>query len=65
MEPAMTVDYVTADKLRPGDVISVTWDREGGDSTVERVAKLKDGLYCVRTDTFYILLYPHEKVIRR
>ena len=62
MEPAMTVDYVTADKLRPGDVIR---DREGGDSTVERVAKLKDGLYCVRTDTFYILLYPHEKVIRR
>ena len=62
MEPAMTVDYVTADKLRPGDVIR---DREGGDSTVERVAELKDGLYCVRTDAFYILLYPHEKVIRR
>ena len=62
MEPAMTVEYVTADKLRPGDVIR---DREGGDSTVERVAELKDGLYCVRTDAFYILLYPHEKVIRR
>ena len=58
----MTVDYVTADKLRPGDVIR---DREGGDSTVERVAELKDGLYCVRTDAFYILLYPHEKVVRR
>ena len=65
MEPAMTVDYVTADKLRPGDVISVTWDKEGGDSTVELVTEVKNGLYCVYTDTSYILLYPHEKVIRR
>ena len=58
----MTVDYVTADKLRPGDVV---WDREGGDSTVECVTRGKDGLYRVHTDTSYILLYPHEKVIRR
>lgn len=62
MEPAMTVDYVTADKLRPGDVIR---DKEGGDSTVERITRGKNGLFCVRTDTSYILLYPHEKVIRR
>ena len=65
MEPAMTVDYVTADKLRPGDVISITWAMEVGDITVERVAELKDGLFCIRADSSYILLYPHEKVIRR